>query len=105
MARIRIQDENREITETTAIREFLEPFGIWYEKWPVEGRITPESTSEEILAAYTPEVDRLKARGGFVTADVINVSPSMPWPKLKAGIVPRPIRVVWRQWPVRCWRA
>jgi 1,2-dihydroxy-3-keto-5-methylthiopentene dioxygenase len=78
MARIRIQDENREITETAAIRAFLEPFGIWYEKWPVEGRITPESTSEEILAAYTPEVDRLKARGGFVTADVINVSPSTP---------------------------
>ena len=39
MARIRIQDETREITETQAIRDFLEPFGIWYEKWPVEGRI------------------------------------------------------------------
>ena len=78
MARIRIQDENREITETAAIREFLEPFGIWYEKWPVEGRIGPDATNEEILAAYAPEVDRLKARGGFVTADVINVNPSTP---------------------------
>lgn len=78
MARIRIQDENREITETQAIRDFLEPFGIWYEKWPVEGRIGADATSEEILAAYSPEIERLKSRGGFVTADVINVKPDTP---------------------------
>lgn len=78
MARIRIQDENREITNTQEIREFLKPFGIWYEKWDVEGRIGPEATNEEILAAYAPEVERLKKAGGFVTADVINVSPETP---------------------------
>jgi 1,2-dihydroxy-3-keto-5-methylthiopentene dioxygenase len=78
MARIRIQDENREITETQAICDFLKPFGICYEQWDVEGRIGPEATSEEILAAYAPEVERLKKAGGFVTADVINVSPETP---------------------------
>ena len=78
MARIRIQDENREITGTQEICDFLEPFGIWYEKWDVAGRIGPEATNEEILAAYAPEVERLKQRGGFVTADVINVSPETP---------------------------
>lgn len=78
MARIRVQDENREITEVAEIREFLKPFGIWFEKWDVEGRIGAEATSEEILAAYAPEIDRLKASGGYVTADVINVSPAIP---------------------------
>ena len=78
MARIRIQDENREITDTQEIREFLKPFGIWYEKWDVEGRIGPEATNEEILAAYAPEIERLNKAGGFVTADVINVSPATP---------------------------
>jgi 1,2-dihydroxy-3-keto-5-methylthiopentene dioxygenase len=78
MARIRIPDENREITDTQEIRDFLRPFGIWYEKWDVEGRIGPEATNDEILAAYAPEVERLKAAGGFVTADVINVSPETP---------------------------
>lgn len=79
MARIRIQDENREITDVEAIRSFLKPFGIWYEKWDVEGRISSQdATSEEILAAYAPEIERLKAAGGFVTADVINVNPSTP---------------------------
>ncbi len=78
MARIRIQAENREIAEPGAISEFLAPFGIWYERWEVEGRIGAEATNEEILKAYAPEIDRLKQRGGFVTADVINVSPETP---------------------------
>jgi len=78
MARIRIQDENREITDLAEMREFLKPFGIWYEQWDVAGRIGPEATNEEILAAYAPEIERLKAAGGFVTADVINVTPATP---------------------------
>src|SRR6187401_2493453 len=52
MARIRIQDENREITDSQEICEFLKPFGIWYEKWDVDGRIGPDATNEEILTAY-----------------------------------------------------
>ena len=78
MARIRIQDENREITEVAEIRAFLKPFGIWYEQWDVAGRIGPEATNDEILTAYAPEIERLKKAGNFVTADVINVSPATP---------------------------
>ncbi len=75
MASVSIPDENREITDPAEIREFLAPFGLWYEKWDVEGRIGPDATNEEILEAYKPEIDRLKEKGGFVTADVINVTP------------------------------
>lgn len=79
MARIRIQDEHRNITDVEEIRAFLKPHGIWYEKWDVEGRISsPDATSEEILSAYAPEIERLKEAGGFVTADVINVHPEVP---------------------------
>ncbi len=78
MARIRIQDEDREISDPQEIRDFLRPFGIWYEKWDVKGRVGPEAANDEILAAYAPEIERLKAAGGFVTADVINVNPETP---------------------------
>jgi len=78
MAVVRIQDENRQITDPQEISEFLAPFGIWYEKWEVEGRIDGDAESEEILAAYSEEIERLKAKGGFVTADVINVNPETP---------------------------
>jgi 1,2-dihydroxy-3-keto-5-methylthiopentene dioxygenase len=78
MARIRIQDENREITGADEIRAFLKPFGIWYEKWDVEGRLPAEATNEQILETYAPEIERLKKSGNFVTADVINVNPATP---------------------------
>lgn len=78
MACVHVPDENREITDVDEMRDFLKPFGIWYEKWDVEGRIGPDATNEEILEAYKPEIERLKEACGFVTADVINVSPETP---------------------------
>ena len=78
MANIRIQDENRQISDVQEIRDFLKPFGIWYEKWDVEGRIGADAENEEILEAYAPEIERLKEAGGFVTADVINVQADTP---------------------------
>lgn len=78
MATIRIPIEGRTLTNVTEIRDFLEPHGIWYEHWDVEGRISDAATDEDILAAYKPEIERLKTKGAFVTADVINVSPDTP---------------------------
>ena len=78
MARIYIQDDNREITDVQEIRQCLEPHGIWYEKWDVAARVDETSTDQDILDAYQPEIDRLKAEHGFVTADVINVRPETP---------------------------
>lgn len=78
MARIRIQDENREITDVQEMSDYLKPHGIWFERWDVEGRIGPDATNEEILEAYEPEINRLKEMGNFVTADVINVKSDTP---------------------------
>lgn len=78
MAQVHIPDEDRTISNVDEIRSFLKPYGIWYEKWEVEGRIGPDATDEEILTAYAPEIERLKEACGFVTADVINVKPDTP---------------------------
>ncbi len=86
MARIYIQDEpidgcgdsKRHIDDADDIRAFLQPFGIWHEQWDVAGRLGTAPTDEEILVAYAPEIDRLKATGSFITADVINVRPDIP---------------------------
>ncbi|HVQ37463.1 MAG TPA: cupin domain-containing protein, partial [Pyrinomonadaceae bacterium] len=37
-----------------------------------------DAPAEDILAAYAPEIERLKALGGYVTADVIDISPLTP---------------------------
>lgn len=78
MARVTVSDDNRRIDDPQQIAQFLAPHGIWYEKWDVARRLGDEPTDEQILAEYRPEIERLSERGGYVTADVINVRPDTP---------------------------
>jgi len=78
VASVHVPDTDQRIDDPREIADFLKPFGIVYEKWDVEGRVGPDASNEEILEAYAPEIERLKEAGGFVTADVINVSPDTP---------------------------
>jgi 1,2-dihydroxy-3-keto-5-methylthiopentene dioxygenase len=78
MATVTVPSENRRIDDAGEIREFLAPYGICYERWPVEERVDPDASPDEILAAYRPEVERLMNEGDYVTADVINVTSNVP---------------------------
>ena len=78
MATLTLSDTGRKIEDPQELEQALAAYGIWYEHWEVEGRLAAEATAEDILAEYAPEIERLKERGGFVTADVINVSPETP---------------------------
>jgi len=78
MAIVRIPEENCALTEVGEIRAYLAPAGIWYENWPVAGRLPEPATADEILVAYAPEINELKERGGYLTADVIDVTPDIP---------------------------
>lgn len=79
MARLSVPDKNLTITEPEAIKAYFKPYSMWYEYWNVAQRLPSENvTNEEILEAFKPEIEMLSKRGGFVTADVINVSPETP---------------------------
>ena len=78
MALLRIPEEDRTLTEADAVRGFLAEHGIEYERTGAAPGLTSESTSDEILAAWAPKIDDLKARGGYVVADVIDVKPETP---------------------------
>src|SRR5262249_15521431 len=78
MARVLIPDEGRRLDDAAEVNAFLAPHGIRFERWPLEERVAPDADPEAILSAYAPETDRLKAAGGYVTADVISVSPQTP---------------------------
>jgi 1,2-dihydroxy-3-keto-5-methylthiopentene dioxygenase len=78
MAVLRIPDEKRTLSEPEQIRDYLAGIGIDYEKWqPIEG-VSADATSDEILRAYEPQIVELKRKGGYVTADVIDVNPNTP---------------------------
>lgn len=78
MALLRIPDEDRTLTEAAEVATFLADHGIEYERTGAAPGVTADSTSDEILAAWAPKVDDLKRRGGYVTADVIDVKPDTP---------------------------
>jgi len=78
MALIRIPEEKRSIVDTSQVQAYLASAGIDYERWEPTPELPAASSAEEILAAYAPKIDELKARGGYVTADVIDVKPDTP---------------------------
>ncbi len=78
MATIRIPDQSQTIKEPRAIRDYLGSVGIDYERWTPSHPVLPDASADEILKAYAPEIQRLKTKGGYVTADVIDVKPQTP---------------------------
>ena len=78
MAIVTIHAEHKTLIDETEIRNHLASIGIGYERWEPAHAVTDDAAPEEILAAYAPEIERLKMQGGYVTADVIDVRPETP---------------------------
>ena len=78
MALLRIPDEDRTLSDPDAIATYLSQRGIAYEQWTAHPAVPASAPAADVLAAYAPKIDELKALGGYVTADVIDVSPATP---------------------------
>jgi 1,2-dihydroxy-3-keto-5-methylthiopentene dioxygenase len=78
MAVIKIAAEQTTLTDPRDVAAFLEGRGIEYQQWTPNRDLPPGASAEEVLAAYREQVDALKARGGYVTADVIDVTADTP---------------------------
>jgi 1,2-dihydroxy-3-keto-5-methylthiopentene dioxygenase len=77
MAVLRFPDEDRTIDSEPEIVTALAEVGIDYERWSLD-RVPADATAEAVLTAYADEIDAMKHRGGYVTADVIDVNPETP---------------------------
>ena len=78
MATVTIRDDNRVLSDAREISAFLAPFGIWYRRFEGVHQLAADPTDQEILDAYKQPIETLKAEGGYVTADVINIKPETP---------------------------
>jgi 1,2-dihydroxy-3-keto-5-methylthiopentene dioxygenase len=78
MAIVRIPEQERTLKTKEAVTEYLASIDIEYQTWEPEHPTSPDAPSEVILDAYKRELEQLKARGGYVTADVINVTRDTP---------------------------
>jgi 1,2-dihydroxy-3-keto-5-methylthiopentene dioxygenase len=77
MAVLRFPNENRTVENEAEIRAELAAAGIDYERWSLD-RVPAGSSADVVLNAYAAEIDEMKRRGGYVTADVIDVNPETP---------------------------
>jgi 1,2-dihydroxy-3-keto-5-methylthiopentene dioxygenase len=79
MTHLRVFDEVGDTAELDTedagrIADALQPIGVRFERWPLHD-LGPE---DDVLEAYAPEVERLKAQGGYATVDVVRMVPDHP---------------------------
>jgi 1,2-dihydroxy-3-keto-5-methylthiopentene dioxygenase len=77
MAVLRFPEEQRKVENETDIRAELAALGIDYELWSLD-RVGADASADAVLAAYANEIDEMKRRGGYATADLIDVNPDTP---------------------------
>ncbi len=78
MAIVRIPEFDRTIEDAAEVAAFLGAQGVDYERAEPDVPVAADAPAEALLAAYKPKIDELNARGGYVTADVIDVFPHTP---------------------------
>src|ERR1041385_914484 len=78
MAVLTILNEHKRLTNADEIAANLASYGIDYERWTPSHPVSEDAPPDEILDAYAREIEELKTRGGYVTADVVDVTPATP---------------------------
>ncbi len=82
MTRLRVfaaDDGDNPVLDTcdpTWIGDALKRIGVRYERWPL--RDTADADTDGVLAAYAPEIDKLKAEEGYRSVDIISLAPDHP---------------------------
>ena len=78
MALIRIPERQQTLDGQEAVSNFLATYGITYERWESTRTVPADADGATVLQIYADKIDMLKARGGYTTADVIDVTPATP---------------------------
>lgn len=66
------------IGDPAGIAARLAVVGVGLESWPAKADLGEVPTDERIFAAYAPEIERLKARAGYRSCDVVRLTPDNP---------------------------
>lgn len=77
MAILRFPAEDRMFETQAEVHDELGKLGIEYERWDLS-QLHGDASADEVLAAFAPQIEQMKQRGGYTTADVIDVTPQTP---------------------------
>lgn len=65
-------------TDFDTIADKIASLGARLEKWQASAPIDPHAEQATILSAYAEDIERIKQRGGYTTADVVRLNPDHP---------------------------
>ena len=60
------------------IAKLLAKHNVKFERWKAEQQLAPGADQEAVLKAYNKEVEKLKRKGGYKTADVVRLAKGTP---------------------------
>ncbi|HET8881727.1 MAG TPA: cupin [Solimonas sp.] len=72
-------------TEFAAIREQLAQIGVEFERWEANQPLSATAGQDEVIAAYRESIERLNAKYGFVSVDVVSMHPDHPQAEAARG--------------------
>ncbi len=73
MAILSIPDEQIIIKDVDQIRTFMNQRGIFFDQWQCGVEFEDSASQEEILEAYSNDLNPFMKQGGYKTADVISI--------------------------------
>ncbi|MDN4523715.1 1,2-dihydroxy-3-keto-5-methylthiopentene dioxygenase [Fictibacillus fluitans] len=86
MAQLRFHDNNERVEGLDKVSSYLESQGVIYENWDIEklpshlkeNYVLTDDEKAEVVQVFRSEIDELSKRRGYVTEDVISLSPDTP---------------------------
>lgn len=82
MAELRVRGEDTVMSDPAQISAFVKQYGLEYERWDISklnnSEVEAPTEQERILSIFSEEIETLKARNGYTTADVISLRPETP---------------------------
>ncbi len=78
MVVVRVEGKANPIRDDAKAKTYLASIGIDYERWDTSHALPEDAGEYQILEAYRSEIERLKEKGRYLTADVINLNEKTP---------------------------
>jgi 1,2-dihydroxy-3-keto-5-methylthiopentene dioxygenase len=84
MSRLRIFNEEHPDLSQLATNDHaqmaheLSAIGVGFEQWQATQPIAPDASSDDVMAAYRADIDRLVSERGFKSIDVVSIAPDHP---------------------------
>jgi 1,2-dihydroxy-3-keto-5-methylthiopentene dioxygenase len=84
VSRLRVFDEEHpdqpllSTDDPARIASELSTIGVAFEQWQATQPVAPGASSDDVMAAYRADIDRLVAERGFRSVDVVSIAPDHP---------------------------